>query len=384
MEPIPDFTKVRNFPGTLDNDFDVVLRKVEDLEKIPPLVFALLLLLLAFPPTFGHWAWMAGLWLFFLSDWALMALLPRFKKSFGPPKPPTLILAVLRMVFAFLPFPIALILQFVGTLLVVYGFWVEPHHIRVTRQKLISQKLIPGYPVRVLHLGDLHIERITGRERQLNRLIAELKPDLILFSGDVINLSYIEDPVAWRDAREILSEWRAPAGVYGVTGSPAVDLEHVFPRLVEGMPLTWLKGDRVEVKANGQSINVLGMTCSHKPFVDGPKLEVLTEGSNVHFTILVYHTPDLAPNAANTGAVDLQVSGHTHGGQLRMPGYGALFAASLYGKRFESGRSQVGDMTLYVTRGIGLEGKAAPRVRFLCPPEIILWEIDGEERPPNA
>ena len=81
------------------------------------------------------------------------------------------------------------------------------------------------------------------RERQLNRLIQELQPDLILFSGDIINLSYVEDPVAWQEAREILGEWQAPAGVYVVTGSPAVDLEHVFPQLVEGLNLCWLKED---------------------------------------------------------------------------------------------------------------------------------------------
>jgi len=46
-------------------------------------------------------------------------------------------------------------------------------------------------------------------------------------------------------------------------------------------------------------------------------------------------------------------------------------------RRFEAGRRQVDEMTLYVTRGLGLEGKGAPRVRFLCPPEIILWEIGG-------
>jgi predicted MPP superfamily phosphohydrolase len=62
---------------------------------------------------------------------------------------------------------------------------------------------------------------------------------------------------------------------------------------------------------------------------------------------------------------------------VRLPVFGALFTGSLYGKRFESGRRQVGTMTLYVTRGLGLEGKGAPRVRFLCPPEIILWEIGG-------
>jgi predicted MPP superfamily phosphohydrolase len=57
--------------------------------------------------------------------------------------------------------------------------------------------------------------------------------------------------------------------------------------------------------------------------------------------------------------------------------FGALFTGSLYGKRLESGRIQLAGLTLYVSRGIGLEGKGAPRVRFLSPPEIILWELSG-------
>jgi predicted MPP superfamily phosphohydrolase len=100
------------------------------------------------------------------------------------------------------------------------------------------------------------------------------------------------------------------------------------------------------------------------------------KSDNLH--ILLYHSPDLAPLACQKG-IDLQLSGHTHGGQVRLPFYGAIFAGSLYGKRFESGRYQLADMTLYVTRGIGMEGAAAPRVRFLCPPEISVWEIHGTD-----
>jgi predicted MPP superfamily phosphohydrolase len=312
-----------------------------------------------------------------LGDWMLLKLLPALHLSYGPPKPTVLILAILRAGFALLPMPVGLFFQVVGTLLVMYGFWVEPHHIRITHQKLASSKLQAGNPFRVLHLSDLHIERITRRERQLLRLMRDLQPDIILFSGDVLNLSYIEDPKAWQEAREILKEWKAPAGVYAVTGSPAVDREHVFPGLVKGFPITWLKEDRIAITIRGQKIDLIGLTCTHKPFIDGPILEKATADSDGAFTILVYHTPDLAPNAANTGKIDLQLSGHTHGGQVRIPGYGAFVAASLYGKRFEAGRRLLGNMTLYVSRGIGLEGKAAPRVRFFCPPEIILWEIDG-------
>ena len=378
MDPIPDFSKRRNFPGTRDNDFDVILRRVEDLEQIPLLLFAVLLFLLALIPTYGNWGWTVLLWLFFLGDLLILALLPRYRRSFGPPKPPTLILAILRIPFAFLPLPAAIPLQLLGTLIVVYGFWIEPHRLTITHQRLSSPKLAAGRPVRILHLGDLHVERITDRERKLNALIHELQPDIILFSGDVLNLSNIEDPQAWEAARTVMGEWQAPGGVYVVTGSPAVDLEHVFPRLVENLPLRWLQDECVSIDINGQAIDIIGLTCTHKPFLDAPRLEPLAAAKDgSRFTILLYHTPDLAPNAAQTGKIDLQLSGHTHGGQIRLPWLGAFFAASLYGKRFEAGRYTVGGMTLYVTRGIGLEGKAAPRIRFFAPPEVILWEIDG-------
>ena len=379
MEPIPDFSKRKSFPGTLDNEFDIILRRVEEGEKIPFPIFAGILFLIALLPAHGNWLWAIGLWLFFLSDWLLLALLPRFNRSYGPPKPVTLILAVLRMIFAFLPLQIALPLQVIGTLLIIDGFWIEPDRLTVTHQKLFSPKLHPGNPVRVLHLGDLHIERLSQREKHLLSLIDDLKPDIILFSGDVINLSFVEDPVAWKAAREVMGQWHAPYGVYVVSGSPAVDLEHVFPHLIGDLEnLRWLREDRVTVNVRGQAIDILGLTCTHKPFIDGPRLARLAAQVKGNFTILDYHTPDLAPNAANTGVIDLQVSGHTHGGQIRIPFLGAFFAASLYGKRFESGRYTLGNLTLYVTRGIGMEGKAAPRVRLFCPPEIILWEIDGK------
>ncbi len=63
---------------------------------------------------------------------------------------------------------------------------------------------------------------------------------------------------------------------------------------------------------------------------------------------------------------------------MRLPGYGAILTASALGKRYEMGRYDKDGTTLYVSRGIGLEGLAAPRVRFLSPPEITLFEVTGE------
>lgn len=381
MIPVRDFSKKKSFPGTTGNPFDRVLHGGVALQKIPAPLFAVLLLGLGFLPAGTHWRVTLPLWAAFAIDWLLLAALPRFKRSFGPPQPPVLILAILRAFVAVLAAPLPwvnLALQVAGVLLVAYGFWMEPHTLCITWQSLHSSRLPPGTRLKVLHLGDLHIERITDRERTLNRIIKETQPDLILFSGDILNLSYLRDEHAWQDARRILSEWQAPLGSFGVSGSPAVDLPDIFPTLIEGTPLTRLDNQIVSLPIPGGSIELIGLTCTHNPNQDAPELERLLSAADPNtFRILLHHSPDLAPNAAAL-PIDLMLCGHTHGGQVRLPGFGALVTGSLYGKRFESGRFIMDQMVLYVTRGIGLEGAAAPRVRFFCPPEIILWDLQSD------
>jgi len=385
--PKRDFSHLENFPGTHGNSFDVVLRLADFTESLPRPVFALALLVPALLIGWLHRAWWPalGLWLFSLGDWALLAALPRFGRSYGPAKPPTAMLTVLRFFPALLPWPLAAVLEAVGTLLVIYGFWIEPLQLRLTRQALVSPKLAPGRPLRLLHLGDLHAEiALTAREARLRQMLRELSPDLILFSGDFINLSYLDDPRAHAAARTVLAELHAPLGVFAVSGSPAVDLPGLVPKVLSGLDnIRWLQDEIVTLEHEGRPIDIVGLTCTHKPYVDGPRLREILAAAHPNqspcerpFTILLYHTPDLAPEAAEAG-VDLQLSGHTHGGQVRLPLYGALYAGSLYGKSFESGRFQQDGLTLYVSRGIGMEGKGAPRVRFLTPPEVILWELSG-------
>ncbi len=372
-----DFRNRRYFPGTHGNPFDLVLRVARTIQALPRPVFAVLLAGLALLAARGQWLLAGGLFAFYLGDWALIAALPRAQKSFGPAKPPSLLLALLRAPFALLPVPLALAAQAIGTGLVVYGFWIEPGRVALTRQSLHSPKWkADGLPLRVLHLGDLHVERLTDRERQVVALARETAPDLILFSGDFLNLSNVYDPVAWEAARAVLRQLTAPLGVYVVAGSPPVDEPDVLPQLLRDLPLRWLQDEKVTLNHHGQSFDLIGLTCTHKPFEEAPRLAALVDHNAQRFKLLLYHTPDLAPEAAALG-LDLQLSGHTHGGQVRLPILGAIYSGSLYGKRFEAGRRQLGGLTLYVTRGIGMEGEGAPRVRFLCPPEVILWEISS-------
>jgi uncharacterized protein len=315
-----------------------------------------------------------ALWTFYLLDWLLLACLPKMRKSFGPTKPTLLILAILRAFFALLHFPVFLIFQIAGTLLVIYGFWVEPHHLQVSRRVITSPNFKSNTPLRILHLGDLHIEHITSREIRLNQLVNELEPDLIMFSGDILNLSFRHDHQSWQDARYVISEWKAPLGVFMVSGSPAVDLAEIMPSLVKDLPVQWLRNDKINFIFNDQPVELVGLECTHRPHVDEKYLSIHSKTPSSAFSILLYHSPDLAPSAAEAG-FNLQLSGHTHGGQVQLPFIGALYTGSLYGKRFVSGLYQIGGLSLNITRGIGMEGAGAPRVRFLCPPEIILIEI---------
>lgn len=374
----PNFSGRKWFPGTTGGPFHILIDLGRRIEQLPWPVFALLLLILAAIPGCGSWPRTATLLGFFLADWALIAALPGSKKSFGPAKPPALLMAALRLPFAYLPDPWFFLFQTAGILLAIYAYWVEPHHITLTRQSLRSAKLPPGPPIKILHLADLHLERMTGREVELQRMIREAQPDLILFSGDFLNLSFTLDPAAWADVRALIGEWTAPLGVFAVPGSPPVDPPEVLPHLFEGFSnIRLLHGEKTAIRRGGLELDLVGLECTHQPFLDGQKLNsVLGPGAPARFTILLYHSPDLAPQAAAAG-VDLMLSGHTHGGQVRFPGLGAIYAASLYGKRFESGRYLLDRMILYVSRGIGMEGAGAPRVRFLCKPEITLWEIGG-------
>jgi hypothetical protein len=344
--------------------------------RIPAPLFALLLALLATAAARGRWGWAAGLWLFMLWDWAMLAMLPRRGVSYGPPQPGTLLLALPRALCGLLPLPFAPALEAVGTAVAFYALWIEPHRIGITRQTLRSTRLRPGAPIKVLHLSDLHVERITDRERRLVELVAAERPDLIVFSGDLLNYSYVDDRETWSACRWVLERLPAPLGTFVVSGSLPADRDDAVAHIMEGLAARWLRDERVTVEHRGQVIDVIGLRCTHRPFLERPRLEALLPTPRQRFTLLLYHTPDLAPDAAELG-IDWMLSGHTHGGQVRVPLFGALFTSSLYGKAFEMGRYALGGLTLYVSRGIGLEGSAAPRARFLCPPEVIVWEIDG-------
>jgi predicted MPP superfamily phosphohydrolase len=340
----------------------------------------------------------ASLAFFVTTDWVMLAWLPRTGRSFGPVSPTLIALAAVRWaLFAAtalipstpeMPYWTAA-LAIIGNLALsgnaLDSLWAEPFRLDVTRVEIKSPKLTGRPPVRVLHVSDLHVERITTRERRLLELVEELRPDLIVFTGDLLNLSFLDDARAQQDCHEVLSRLHAPLGVYAISGSPSVDRPSVVSKILDGLDIRHLD-NRVEPltlsPGDEPLMALVGVTCTNDAKRDGKTLGQVAAGvpnnPSTPFTLLLYHSPDLMPEAARAG-IDLFLAGHTHGGQVRLPLVGALVTSSKYWKRYEMGLYVEGSTQLYVSRGIGMEGLGAPRARFLCPPEIELFELRGSE-----
>ena len=262
-------------------------------------------------------------------------------------------------------------LAVIGFVCIGYGYFVEPYWPQVNHVRLESTKLAPGTgPIRIVHISDFHSDPKVRLERQLPEIIAAEEPDLIVFTGDTIN-----SPEGLPNARAALMALAKIAPTYAVKGNWDVWFWSV-EALFGGTGVVELNGQSVCHPAGGTDIWIGGIAVGNENRLT-PMLDEMPPRS---FKVLAYHYPDEAPLASSQGA-DLYLAGHTHGGQVALPFYGALITLSRLGKRYEAGLYRERDMWLYVNRGIGMEGGPAPRVRFWARPEITV--IDLHPAPPR-
>jgi predicted MPP superfamily phosphohydrolase len=267
---------------------------------------------------------------------------------------------------------VVLTLAGLGILCFLYGRFVEPRWVEVTETRVPTARLPAGHRgVRIVHLSDIHSDPSPLLEPRLPELVAAQRPDLIVFTGDAMN-SPAAAPV-FRDCLAALSKvaptfvvkgnwdaWFFPEiDRFGATG--ATELDGTFATVdVDGMPL--------RVVGAGFSAGIQGFGPMLAPLpADGP-------------AVLLFHMPypDLVPERFRR-RIDLMCAGHVHGGQVALPFYGALLTLSKWGKKYERGLYRADEgFPLYVSRGVGMEGGGAPRVRFASRPEIAVIELVPE------
>jgi predicted MPP superfamily phosphohydrolase len=253
---------------------------------------------------------------------------------------------------------------------VAYGYFVEPYWPQVTHVRIASTRLRPrAQPIRVVLLSDLHSDPKPRLEDRLPALVGAERPDLIVYTGDSIN-SIEALPVF----RRCITNLAQVAPTFAVRGNWDTWYWHDVD-LFGGTGVHELDGEAASVDVAGTSVWIGGVAVGHEGLVERA-LDQIPQGSPALF-LYHYPYPDVLPEAAH-GRVDLLCTGHTHGGQVALPLYGAIITLSKYGKTYEAGLYRAGALWMYVNRGIGLEGGGAPRVRFFARPEITVVEIAPE------
>lgn len=252
-----------------------------------------------------------------------------------------------------------------GALGAAYAWNVEPHQIQVERVQIALPRLPSAFEgMTIAHLSDLHLGPYVSQEHLVTavRMTNELKPDAIVLTGDLVNSSwhYIE-PCA-----EIVSKFEAPLGVYAVLGNHDYWVGYLNLTLssLRKTGVTLLRNQTVPLTRGRSTLYFVGIDDLWLRLANIQR--ALQNVPHNACKIALMHEPDFADIAAQA-EIDLQLSGHSHGGQVRLPFFGPLILPK-YGEKYPMGFYRVGNFTrLYTTRGIGV---LPPGVRFNCPPEI--------------
>lgn len=252
----------------------------------------------------------------------------------------------------------------VGALCFLYAELLEADWLQVTHVTVRSKKLAPGEHLTIAHLSDLHVDRQTRALMELEKQVRLANVDLLVFTGDAINTRAGAELF-----RRTMSSLPTRLGRIAVRGNHDVyrwsDVD-----LFGGGVATELLHDAPLVLEHGT------LALCGAPFGDTDEVEAcLARAPKEALTVFAYHTPDLIEGLHTRP--DLYLAGHTHGGQVRLPFYGAVITFSRFGKKYEMGRYEVNGTTLYVNRGIGFE-PVMPRVRFLARPELTLIHVVPE------
>jgi uncharacterized protein len=253
---------------------------------------------------------------------------------------------------------------------------LEPNRPRIVRLEIALRRWparLEGFTVALL--SDFHYDPYFSVHplRSAIGMVNGLRPDLIVLAGDFVSVPLLGDPVAAAAAAEpcaqLLRQMQAPRGLWAVMGNhdAFTDPDRVSSAL-RAAGINVLSNQSLPIERDGARFwlsgvdDVLGQTAD----LDATLHHVPADEA----TVLLAHEPDYADHAARY-PVDLQLSGHSHGGQVRLPLLPPLFLPEL-ARKYVWGLYKIGGLTLYTNPGLGTVGVP---VRWNCPPEITLLTL---------
>jgi predicted MPP superfamily phosphohydrolase len=255
----------------------------------------------------------------------------------------------------------------------VYVRKVEPEDVEVVPVSLVLPRLdarFDGY--RIAQISDLHADgwMTPGRVLGLVKLVNEQEPDFVAITGDFATYSRFRSLIRYTSALVApLRRLRAPDGAVAVSGNHDYKTDaQVVREVLAASGVTELRNTVRTLRQGGAALHLCGVDDVREgtPDLNRALQDLPEEGA----AILLIHEPDFADESAATGRFDLQLSGHSHGGQVGLPLLRYLFLPKL-SRKYPAGLYRVGGMFLYTNRGLG----AHPRFRFNCRPEITVFTL---------
>jgi uncharacterized protein len=252
--------------------------------------------------------------------------------------------------------------------------FVEPNHPRLVRQEILLPRLPASLDgLTIVQISDFHYDPhfAVRPMRAAIRMSNDLQPDLVVLTGDFVTVPIVSRIMSKRKTAQqaepcvqLLRELRARQGIFAVLGNhdEFADPLIVSDSLVQG-GFSVLNNSAVAIERDGGRFWLAGVRDVIARRADLKRaLQSIPAGEAV---VLLAHEPDFA-DAVQRYPVDLQLSGHSHGGQVCVPFLGPMYLPEL-GRKYPSGLYQVGPLTLYTNVGIGTIRIPA---RWNCPPEV--------------
>ncbi|WP_342395123.1 metallophosphoesterase [Rhodoblastus sp. 17X3] len=229
-----------------------------------------------------------------------------------------------------------------------------------------SHKVPPAFDgFAILHLSDMHVDMSERAMRRVGEIVADLPYDLCVMTGDYRGKTFGSSEACLRGMHQLRKALRGD--VFAVLGNHDTIL--LVPDL-ERMGVRMLLNEHVAIERGGARIYLAGVDDAHFFRVDN--LEAAAdEIPPESFSILLSHTPEIYRQAAHAG-FDLMLAGHTHGGQICLPGGAPITIDAHMPRRLARGAWRYGDMDGYTSVGAG--ASIVP-VRFNCPPEVTLHRL---------
>ncbi len=238
--------------------------------------------------------------------------------------------------------------------------------VRLTANRIVSPRLPAAFEgFRILHLSDLHTDMSAAAMARVGELVRDLAYDVCVITGDFRGKTFGPYQDALDGVARVAARLKGP--VYGVLGNH--DTVRMVPAL-EDMGVHMLLNECVAIMRGGERLHLAGIDDAH--FFRADNIEKAAAEIPEHeFAILLSHTPEIYRQAAHAG-FDVLLAGHTHGGQVCLPGGIPITLDSTLPRRYGAGAWAYHGMAGYTSVGAG---SSVVAVRLNCPPEITVHEL---------